>query len=73
MNKKIFISLILFSSIFIFSACSREPKKIEYNQNDNLKTNNLINNDQKTDFMFQKHKNSRYGIIKYMKMKFNLI
>jgi len=64
MNKKIFISLILFSSIFIFSACSREPKKIEYNQNDNLKTNNLINNDQKNMIKLNKEEMINRDILK---------
>lgn len=75
MNKKIFISLILFSSIFIFSACSREPKKIEYslnlNQNINLTTenennqnNNSKNNNQKNMIKLNKEEMINRDILK---------
>ncbi len=71
MNKKIFISTILFLSIFILSACGKqEPKRIDYSQNSN-KNNNLIINNQKNMIKLNKEEMTNRDILKkYSQVEF---
>lgn len=64
MNKRIFISTILFLSIFFLSACGKqEVKKIEYNKNLD-QNNNLINNNQKNMIELSKEEMTNRDILK---------
>ena len=71
MNKKIFISTILFLSIFILSACfKQDPKRIDYSQNSN-KNNNLIINNQKNIIKLNKEEMTNRDILKkYSQVEF---
>lgn len=65
MNKKIFILSILFSSVFLFSACTKqELRKIDYPKNDLNQNNNLISNKEKNMIKVKKEDMLNQEILK---------